>query len=332
MENKRNNIAQPHDHLLKELLSNPKRSGILLRERLPAPVARFLSAKPPRLRDVSFVDEGLRGHLSDRLFEVETVNGRTAFLYILVEHKSAPDKKVGWQLLRYIVEILKRWVEENPKWDHLPAIVPFLFYNGEKAWRIPTEFLHLVDAEEGWRPYLLDFRFSVLDLGVIPDRELSGDRRLRARLLAMKYATRKTEQLAIRERLVEVLKDAPEDLLPIIHYLISVYVYDEKTLRGIIREVKPEEEEKMMSQFAQDIRRKALHEGMQQGRREGLLEGEARGEAKGEAKLLLRILPRRFGPLSHEITDRIHGADPNTIESWADRVLDAKSLDDVFSG
>nr|VFK80306.1 MAG: Putative transposase, YhgA-like [Candidatus Kentron sp. SD] len=243
MENKRNNIAQPHDHLLKELLSNPKRSGILLRERLPAPVARFLSAKPPRLRDVSFVD-----------------------------------------------------------------------------------------AEEGWRPYLLDFRFLVLDLGVIPDRELSGDRRLRARLLAMKYATRKTEQLAIRERLIEVLKDAPEDLLPIIHYLISAYVYDEKTLRGIIREVKPEEEEKMMSQFAQDIRRKALHEGMQQGRREGLLEGEARGEAKGEAKLLLRILPRRFGPLSHEITDRIHGADPNTIESWADRVLDAKSLDDVFSG
>nr|VFK67684.1 MAG: protein of unknown function (DUF4351) [Candidatus Kentron sp. TUN] len=48
--------------------------------------------------------------------------------------------------------------------------------------------------------------------------------------------------------------------------------------------------------------------------------------------MLLRMLPRRFGALPKEITDRIHRADPNTIEIWADRVLDAKSLDDVFSG
>nr|VFK63472.1 MAG: Putative transposase, YhgA-like [Candidatus Kentron sp. TUN]VFK72092.1 MAG: Putative transposase, YhgA-like [Candidatus Kentron sp. TUN] len=89
------NIAQPHDHFLKELLSYPKQAGTLLRERLPHTVVKFLSAKPPRLVDASFVDAELRGHLSDRLFEVETVNGKTVFLYILVEHKSTPDKKVA---------------------------------------------------------------------------------------------------------------------------------------------------------------------------------------------------------------------------------------------
>ncbi|NNJ84544.1 MAG: DUF4351 domain-containing protein [Gammaproteobacteria bacterium] len=46
---------------------------------------------------------------------------------------------------------------------------------------------------------------------------------------------------------------------------------------------------------------------------------------------MLRMLPRRFGPLSDEITERVYGADRNTIEVWADRVLDAKSLDDVFT-
>nr|VFK03141.1 MAG: protein of unknown function (DUF4351) [Candidatus Kentron sp. LFY] len=83
----------------------------------------------------------------------------------------------------------------------------------------------------------------------------------------------------------------------------------------------------MMSQFAQDIRQRALQEGvqqgMQQGRQEGLLEGEA--------KLLLRQLSHRFQPLPDEITERIHGANPNAIETWAKRVLDAKSLDEVFS-
>nr|VFK15068.1 MAG: conserved hypothetical protein (putative transposase or invertase) [Candidatus Kentron sp. LFY] len=316
-------ISHPHDHFLKELLSYPKQAGTLLRERLPAPVIKFLSTKPPRLVDASFVDKELRGHLSDRLFEVETVNGKTAFLYVLIEHKSAPDGKVGWQLLRYMVEILKQWVKENPKWKRLPAIVPFIFYHGEKEWKIPNEFLHLVDFEESWRPYLLDFRFPVLDLGIIPDRKLSEDHRLRARLLAMKYATRKAEQLAIRDRLIEALQNAPEDLRPIINYLINVYVYDKETLRGIIRAVNPEEEEKMMSQFAQDIRRKALQEGRQEGRQEGLLEGEA--------KMLLRQLSRRFHPLPNEISERVYGADPSTIESWVDRVLDAKSLDEVFS-
>ncbi len=322
-----NDIAQPHDHFLKELLSYPEQAGTLLRERLPSAVVKFLSPKPPKLVPDSFVDKALRDHLSDRLFEVETINGKTAFLYVLIEHKSAPDGKVGWQLFRYLGEILKQWVKENPNWDHLPAIVPLLFYHGEREWKIPNEFLHLVDFEESWRPYLLNFQFPVLDLGVIPDRKLSEDRRLQARLLAMKYATRRTQQLAVRASLIEALKNAPEDLRTVIHYLISTYIYDEQTLRGIIRAVKPEEENQMMSQFAQDIRQRALQEGvqqgMQQGRQEGLLEGEA--------KLLLRQLSHRFQPLPDEITERIHGANPNAIETWAKRVLDAKSLDEVFS-
>nr|VFK39542.1 MAG: protein of unknown function (DUF4351) [Candidatus Kentron sp. SD]VFK44762.1 MAG: protein of unknown function (DUF4351) [Candidatus Kentron sp. SD]VFK80390.1 MAG: protein of unknown function (DUF4351) [Candidatus Kentron sp. SD] len=75
----------------------------------------------------------------------------------------------------------------------------------------------------------------------------------------------------------------------------------------------------MMSRFARDIEKKPLRKG----RLEGLLEGET--------KLLLRQLSRRFHALPDEITERVHGADPNTIEIWADRVLDAKSLDKVFS-
>ena len=39
-----------------------------------------------------------------------------------------------------------------------------------------------------------------------------------------------------------------------------------------------------------------------------------------------------FGPLPDEISERVHKADPNTIGMWADRVLDAKSLEEVFSG
>ncbi|VFN02311.1 MAG: protein of unknown function (DUF4351) [Candidatus Kentron sp. G] len=148
--------------------------------------------------------------------------------------------------------------------------------------------------------------------------------------------------MAIRERLIEALRQVPEALRPILFYLIWTYHYDEQTLREIIRQVRPKEEDKMMSQFAQEIekrvRQSALQQGRVEGRLEGLLEGERkgeikgeiRGEAKGEAKLLFRQLSRRFQPLPDGIFERVYGADPNTIEHWADRVLDAKSLDEVF--
>lgn len=83
----------------------------------------------------------------------------------------------------------------------------------------------------------------------------------------------------------------------------------------------------MMSQFAQDIRRKALQESIQQGMQQGI----QKGLLEGEAKLSLRMLPRRFGPLPNEIFERVYKADLDTIETWADHVSEAESLEDVFS-
>ncbi|VFN03878.1 MAG: conserved hypothetical protein (putative transposase or invertase) [Candidatus Kentron sp. G] len=267
-------IAHPYDRFMKELLSQPERAGMLLRERLPKAVTRHMSNELPEPMQDSFVDERLREYFSDRLFRVKTVNGQSAFLYVLIEHKSSPDKKVGWQLLRYMVEILKQWEKENPDWERLPAIVPFVFYHGAEDWKIPNEFLHLVDAEKGWEPYLLNFRFPVLDLGMVPDTELSEHPRLRPWLAAMKYATRKDRQAVVVELLIELLKGAPEDLRSIICYLMNVYPYDKQTLEGIIREVRPGEEEKMMSQFAQEIEKRTRQSALQEGIQQGIQQGE----------------------------------------------------------
>lgn len=66
-------------------------------------------------------------------------------------------------------------------------------------------------------------------------------------------------------------------------------------------------------------------------RREGEEIGEKRGRQEGEASMLLRMLRRRFGTLPGWATDLIHHADPTKLEIWGDRVLDARSLNDVFS-
>jgi len=58
--------------------------------------------------------------------------------------------------------------------------------------------------------------------------------------------------------------------------------------------------------------------------------GEEKGIEKGGGLLLQRQLVRRFGALPSEITAQIAAATSVQLELWADRVLDAASLEEIF--
>ena len=59
-------------------------------------------------------------------------------------------------------------------------------------------------------------------------------------------------------------------------------------------------------------------------------EGMRLGRMDGERTLLERQLGRRFGPLSPAVAERLHNASASDLEAWADKVLDARAIDDVF--
>lgn len=48
--------------------------------------------------------------------------------------------------------------------------------------------------------------------------------------------------------------------------------------------------------------------------------------------MLLRQLERRFGALPEDVIARVRGASVETLDIWADQVLAAATLDDVFAG
>jgi hypothetical protein len=52
---------------------------------------------------------------------------------------------------------------------------------------------------------------------------------------------------------------------------------------------------------------------------------------KGQVELLLRLLTRRFGELPPETVERVRAAEGDQILLWAERVLDAPSLEAVFA-
>ncbi|MEO5373204.1 MAG: DUF4351 domain-containing protein [Alphaproteobacteria bacterium] len=54
-------------------------------------------------------------------------------------------------------------------------------------------------------------------------------------------------------------------------------------------------------------------------------------EQQGKAEMLLRLLRRRFGPLTTEDEARVRAADTALLDAWSERFIDADHLADVFA-
>ena len=71
------------------------------------------------------------------------------------------------------------------------------------------------------------------------------------------------------------------------------------------------------------LRERLLAEGEQRGVQQGM--------ATGERTLLIRLLNRRFGPLDPATQQRLESASTADLERWAENILDAQSLEEVFT-
>jgi hypothetical protein len=58
--------------------------------------------------------------------------------------------------------------------------------------------------------------------------------------------------------------------------------------------------------------------------------GYRKGQQKGQRTLLLSLLQHRFGPLPAHYQERIDKAEGYQLLLWGERLLDAKTLEDIF--
>ena len=63
-----------------------------------------------------------------------------------------------------------------------------------------------------------------------------------------------------------------------------------------------------------------------------LAEIHQEGRQEGERLLLMRLMERKFGPLSEELRVRLNNADAETLLAWSERLLIATSVDAIFEG
>ena len=78
----------------------------------------------------------------------------------------------------------------------------------------------------------------------------------------------------------------------------------------------------MLSELRRDLEAYGEKKGLRKGRKEGLEEGRR--------DLLLRQLEVKFGPLDARTEARVRAAGPDRLLRWAERLITAAELGDVF--
>lgn len=56
-----------------------------------------------------------------------------------------------------------------------------------------------------------------------------------------------------------------------------------------------------------------------------------KGLTQGSLSILLKQLNHRFGELDQAALEKLHGASPDQLERWAENILDARTLEEVFT-
>jgi len=308
--------------VFRRVLGEPANAASELRAALPPAIVDRLDLDQLAPVPGTFVDTTLSYRHTDLLFTAP-LEGRKAFIYVLVEHQSSADPLMAFRLLRYVIRIWDRFLSEHPDTAQLPAVIPLVVHHNQRAWTGPTEILDLIDLDErtaqAWKEYLPQFRFVLddlvrVDVQTLRERPLTPPARLT--LLLLKIAPGNPHLVLDLWPWLDELRvvlqgpDGREVFTTLLRYIGKVgdtEVHD--PLRDLIAALGPEAEEAYVT-IAEML--------------------EARGLARGRAEVLVELLTLKFGPLAESVVDSVHKASADQIRTWTARVLTAQTLDQLF--
>ncbi|MCA8922909.1 MAG: Rpn family recombination-promoting nuclease/putative transposase [Planctomycetes bacterium] len=329
---------KPHDALVQRTFGRAEVARGYLCSVLPSELVAHFDLDTIERDARSYTDPDLSERLSDLVFRVKLVGGDLgagedassdgdpgeALIYVLIEHQSRVDPVMAARLYVYTARALDRWLSEHSGAKRVPAVLPLLVYNGRQPWTAARSLGDLFSLSEQARRaaagLLPELGYRVDDLRRSTDEELRGRPVSlvgRVTLIFLRHGTdTEAELLAFLRGEAGLLGDLEDrdDMIAHSNYILSVDGGETKqeVFDALKQALGPRNQEVVMT-VAEQLR--------EEGRQEGRLEGER--------SLLLRQLRRRFH-LDAQTESRIAQAGEEALALWADRVLDAKALEDVF--
>jgi hypothetical protein len=109
------------------------------------------------------------------------------------------------------------------------------------------------------------------------------------------------------------------DLFGVIDWMMQIPAQLQKQLWHELKEFEKDHDMPYMNMFERF------------GRKQGLEEGRLQGRQAALSEILEVQLEKRFGQLPQSVRDRLHQARPADLLAWGTALVDAPSLDRIFS-
>jgi predicted transposase/invertase (TIGR01784 family) len=282
-------VSTPHDEFFKRVFSQQDAAHSFVANYLPPEINALFDLEGLRIDKDSFVDDELMSHHSDILYSVALRDGGEGYVYVLFEHKSYPDRRVAFQLLRYIVRI---WERQRERKEELRPVFPIVVYHGKRKWNYPLDFASLVTGlPEEMRPYVPDYSYQLCDLSQYSDEVIIGTVYLQMALLLLKYASSDEfyDKLSgIMELFESLLESDRRTALSffesMLRYVSGARDESDAEVRRAIEEAFPaggELMETILERWAERGFQRGLEQGVQQGLERGVQQGLERGVQQG---------------------------------------------------
>jgi predicted transposase/invertase (TIGR01784 family) len=321
-----NDVNHPHDHFFRLVFSQVEHAADFLSNYLPAEVAAMLDLSTLQLQNDSFVDEDLRENFTDLLFSVQQRDQQPVFVYILIEHKSRPERDTAFQLLRYMVRIWERQ-RANAPGEALRPIILQVVYHGSEKWPIAPSFDALFAGPEALRPFWPKFNYALLDVARMSDEGITGLAMVQATLYALKYVWNATINLRLRT-IMALLSRADQRpggrqyVIATLFYLTRVAAkMEEREYQESVQAAFGQQGETIMGSVAERYIKEGVLQGMQQGMQQGV--------QRGRLETIIHQLGYRFGVLPAHFLARLEQLSAAQLAKVEIAILDARSLDEV---
>ena len=324
-----------HDAGYKALFSDKQMVADLIDGFVREPWVKDLDLDTLEIVRGSFVSERFEKRETDVIWRVR-FRGNWLYVYLLIEFQSTVDRFMALRLMVYVGLLYQCLVSggEVDKGELLPPVLPIVLYNGKRCWTAARDVGDLIrDIPEGqWDTYRPRMRYILLEEHAQEPSALAGMENLAAVVFQLEQCNTGEDIQRVFEAFARwaSLEEHRDTVLLIGRWLEAVAAPGLKQKSPITQLRDLREYGAMLKETVKQWRQQARDEGFADGIERGIERGIEKGIEKGEAGVLLRQLKRKFGSVPEELRRRIDEADSELLLGWAERVLMAEHLEDVF--
>jgi predicted transposase/invertase (TIGR01784 family) len=162
-------ITNPHDQFFRKAMEDKRVAMAFLKDHLPSYLCCKIDFNTLVLQPRSQTNAVRRESIVDVLFKT-MIDGREAYIYLLLEHQSTPDPLMSFRVIEYTVNAIHEHLKKH-KTTKIPLIYPLVVYHG-RPYEFITDIRDLVDAPRELVDRYFLKPFQLLDLSKIDDEVL----------------------------------------------------------------------------------------------------------------------------------------------------------------